>query len=41
MTPVTTNFHTLHVHKAAEPKLRKAIIPKCNKEPVISISYAS
>ena len=33
-----TNYHTLHVLKTADPKLRKAIISNCNKELVNSIS---
>jgi len=35
---VKTNYHTLQVLKTADPKLRKAIISKCNKELVNSIS---
>ena len=32
MKRVKTNYHTLQVLKTADPKLRKAIISKCNKE---------
>jgi len=38
MKRVRTNYHTLQVLKAAETKLRKAIISKCNKEIVNLIS---
>jgi len=32
MKRVKTNYHTLQVLKTPDPKLRKAIISKCNKE---------
>ena len=32
MKRVKTNYHTLQVLKTADPKLRKAIISKCDKE---------
>jgi len=35
---VETNYHTLQVLNTADPKLRKAIISKCNKELVNCIS---
>jgi len=35
---VKTNYHTLKVLKTADPKMRKAIISKCNKELVNFIS---
>ena len=35
---VKTNYHTLQVLKTADPKLRKAIISKCNKDVVHCIS---
>jgi len=38
MKRVKSNYHTLHVHKTAHPKLRKAIITNCNRELVNSIS---
>ena len=38
MKRVKTNYHTLQVLKSADPKLRKAIISKCNKELVNCIS---
>jgi len=38
MKRVKTNYHTLHVLKTADPKLRKAIISNCNKEVVHCIS---
>ena len=38
MKRVRSNHHTLQVFKPAEPKLRKAIISKCNKELVNFIS---
>jgi len=38
MKRVKTNYHTLQVLKTANPKLRKAIISKCNKELVNCIS---
>ena len=38
MKRVKTNYHTLQVLKTADPKLRKAIISKCNKELVNCIS---
>jgi len=33
-----TNYHTLQVLKMADPKLRKAIISKCNRELVNCMS---
>ena len=38
MKRVKTNYHTLQVLKTADPKISKAIIPKCNKELVNCIS---
>jgi len=38
MRTVIPNIHALHVHKTAEPKLRRAIILNCNKELVNTIS---
>ena len=38
MRRVRSNYHTLHVLKAAPKKLRKAIIANCNRELVNSIS---
>jgi len=38
MKRVKTNYHTLQVLKTADPKLRKAIISKCNKKLVNCIS---
>jgi len=38
MKRVKTNYHTLQVLKTADPKLRKAIISKCNKGLVNCIS---
>jgi len=38
MKRVKTNYHTLQDLKTADPKLRKAIISKCNKELVHCIS---
>ena len=32
MKEIRSNYHTLHVLKAADPKLRKAIIANCNEE---------
>jgi len=32
MKRIRSTFHTLHVLKAADPKLRKAIIANCNQE---------
>ena len=32
-----SNFHALHVLKAATPKLRKAIVSNCDRELVLSI----
>ena len=32
MKRVRTNYHTLHVLKTAEPRLRKAIVSNCNKD---------
>jgi len=36
MKRVKTNYHTLQVLKTADPKLRKVIISKCNKEVVLT-----
>jgi len=38
MKRVKSNYHTLQVLKAAEPKLRKALISKCHKRLVNYIS---
>jgi len=38
MKRVKSNYHTLHVTKTAKPTLRKAIIFKCKKELMNSIS---
>ena len=38
MKHVKANFHSLHVLKHARPKLRKAILSNCDKEPVNCIS---
>ena len=38
MKRVSSHYNTLQVLKTAEPKLRKAKISICNKEPVYSIS---
>jgi len=38
MKRVKSNYHTLHVLKTAEPRLRKPIISNCNKELVNCIS---
>jgi len=38
MKRVESNYHTLHVLRAAEPKQHKAIVTNCNKELVDSIN---
>jgi len=35
---VKLNYHSLHVLKTAEPRLRKAIVSKCKKDLVNTIS---
>ena len=37
MKQLRSNFHALHVLKAATPKLRKAIVSNCDRELVLSI----
>ena len=37
MKRIRSIYHTLHVLKAADPKLRSAIIEKCNQETLKSI----
>jgi hypothetical protein len=37
MKRIRSSYHTLHVLKAADPKLRKAVIANCNQETLKSI----
>ena len=38
MKRIKENFHTLHILKHARPKLLKAIISNCDRDPVNCIS---